>query len=297
MPLPQNIPDDETRLGNLRQAIDTTTKALRECNALKAVVGRRIQAGASLVLDVDGKALTALNIKAGIQLLASRLVLEYAQDVSDPPVFIALMNGAMPFAHALQMALSRRGLQFEFTTMEVKSYQGTTSGDLSITSAFGYPIAGRRVVILDDIADTLKTGNAVKAFLETHGAVAPKLAVLLDKKGVRSDLENNPDYIGFEIDNQFVIGCGMDYLDLCRYLCDGSIKVVDQQTLPDPDELATLGKITALNAELIQLKQEEKALAKALEIKSQASNLGLFAVSEAAASSDATPDTLVPANI
>lgn len=264
MPLHVELNTINQSLDAARAEKQAVLAQLQALNARKVSITKHVIKHASMMHDIHGTVLSEENIACGIEGLAAQLVDQYAgENDLNPPVFVSLMNGAMPFAHAFQMALSRYyGFQFEFITMETSSYKGIVAGDLSISGEFTYPIAGRRVFILDDIADTLKTGNTVKAFLETRGPQSVELVVLLDKKNVRLDPDNNPEYSVFQVDNKFLIGGGMDYLDLCRYLNDGGIYAVDLTTLPTKPVLDELDEIPALDADYIQLMQREAKLSR-----------------------------------
>jgi hypoxanthine phosphoribosyltransferase len=231
--------------------------------ALKVRVSNQAIETASLAKDISGIELTAKNIMERLDVLADQVIAEYGQySDSNPPVFVSLMNGGLPFAGWFQAILAEKGFNVEFTTMKTKSYTGTTSGTLSITSNFSHPVVGRDVIILDDIADTLKTGNGVKAIIAGQRAASVKMLVLLDKQDVRADPNNNPDYSAFKVNNEFIIGCGMDYYDLCRYLDSGDIKVVDETQLPSKEEQEQLGRIRVLDKQVIQLMEKEERLNK-----------------------------------
>ena len=309
MPLHVELNSINQSLDAVRTELFAVREQLQALNSLKSQIGVRISKHASIIHDIKGDALSGEHISREIERLASRLAYTYAsENQSNPPVLVSLMNGAMPFAHALQMALSARGFQFEFTTLTTKSYQGTTSGDLSIVGEFTHPIAARRVFILDDIADTLKTGNTIKTFLKARGAASVDLLVLIDKQDVREDPDNNPEYSVFQIDNKFVIGGGMDYLDLCRYLENGDIKAVDLTTLPNNLEMEQLNQIPVLDTRVIQLMVREEKLfrqqarciqnqaeqAEALKTASDKTvyTPGFFGVSEVSVTPEPTADAL-----
>ncbi|MCH9689024.1 MAG: hypothetical protein K0U10_00005, partial [Gammaproteobacteria bacterium] len=210
-----------------------------------------------------GVELTAKRIMERLNALADQIIADYGKAYdSNPPVFVSLMNGGLPFAGWFQDILAKKGLNVEFTTMKTNSYIGTTSGALSITSDFSHPVVGRDVIILDDIADTLTTGNGVKAIIAGQRAASVKMLVLLDKQDVRTDPNNNPDYSAFKVNNEFIIGCGMDYYDLCRYLDSGDIKVVDETQLPSKEIQEQLARIRVLDKQVIQLMEKEERLEK-----------------------------------
>lgn len=78
-------------------------------------------------------------------------------------------------------------------------------------------IRGREVLLIDDIFDTGKTLVHVTQLLEQLGPASVKTAVFLNKLG-QSVVSAKPDYVVFEIPNEFVVGYGLDYSDLYRNL-------------------------------------------------------------------------------
>ena len=227
------------------ESIRTELKAL---NQLNADISRRVTDHLTDISDIEGNALVETTLRARVAELADELVAAYGDKrYLNPPVFVSLMSGALPFASWFQEALADRGFLVEFSTMKVTSYAGTQSGDLSITSDFSYPVGGRDVFILDDIVDTGKTSDAVKAFLKARGAVSTCFVALVDKQGVRfnvqgeEDLTNKPEHAAFKVENQFLMGAGMDYNNLGRYLKDGGIKALtDYSTLTTEEEQVQL---------------------------------------------------------
>ena len=100
----------------------------------------------------------------------------------------------------------------------VTSYgNGTTSGELRLTKDISADIKGKHVILVEDILDSGKTLKFVKdLFLEREPA-SIKVCTLLNKK-VRKSEVIKADYIGFDVDNVFVVGYGLDYAQLYRNL-------------------------------------------------------------------------------
>ncbi|HVU90350.1 MAG TPA: hypoxanthine phosphoribosyltransferase [Pirellulales bacterium] len=102
--------------------------------------------------------------------------------------------------------------------VQATSYRGaTTPGELELNLDLLPDIAGRQVLIVDDIFDT---GHTLAALVEKFMALGPaqlRSAVLLRKAG-RVEVPLQPDHVGFEIPNEFVVGYGLDYADLYRNL-------------------------------------------------------------------------------
>ena len=103
--------------------------------------------------------------------------------------------------------------------IQASSYRGatTTRGDLIINSELMLDISGRDVLLVDDIFDT---GHTLHQVVEKLGDFKPKSvrsAVLLRKRG-RQEVDYQPDYVAFQIPDEFVVGYGLDYEDMYRNL-------------------------------------------------------------------------------
>lgn len=130
------------------------------------------------------------------------------------PLLIGLLNGSVPFLAELCKHID---VDMEYTFMQVSSYKGTQSSDLNITKDLGVDVSQRDLLIVEDIIDTGKTLKTVKELLLARGARSVKIVTLLDKKEARThDIE--ADYVGFDIENQFVIGFGLDFNQKYRQL-------------------------------------------------------------------------------
>jgi hypoxanthine phosphoribosyltransferase len=103
--------------------------------------------------------------------------------------------------------------------LQASSYRGatTTRGELVINSELMLDISGRDVLLVDDIFDT---GHTLVRTLEKMREFEPtsiRSAVLLRKKG-RQEIDYKPDFVGFDIPDEFVVGYGLDYEDMYRNL-------------------------------------------------------------------------------
>lgn len=103
--------------------------------------------------------------------------------------------------------------------LQASSYRGatTTRGDLVINSELMLDVSGRDVLLVDDIFDT---GHTLARTIEKMGEFGPtsvKTAVLLRKHG-RQEVEYEPDFVAFDIPDEFVVGYGLDYEDMYRNL-------------------------------------------------------------------------------
>jgi hypoxanthine phosphoribosyltransferase len=119
------------------------------------------------------------------------------------------MNGALFFFTDLIRAVAIDDL--EIATINLASYAGTQSASqLRGLDALNVSVAGRHVLIVDDIFDTGRTLSALSARLKELGAVEVKICVLLEKRR-QHEILVKPDWTGFKIADEFVIGYGLDH--------------------------------------------------------------------------------------
>ena len=97
------------------------------------------------------------------------------------------------------------------------SYQGTERGKLSINSDMMLDITDRDVLLIDDIFDTGHTLQEVRELMNELGPTSLKSAVLLCKTG-RQEVDWRPEFVAFDIPDEFVVGYGLDYNDEYRNL-------------------------------------------------------------------------------
>ncbi|MCU0829983.1 MAG: hypoxanthine phosphoribosyltransferase [Rhizobiaceae bacterium] len=144
----------------------------------------------------------------------ARRNLELAKDIAarahDDLLVIAVLKGSFIFAADLVRAMHDVGLAPEVEFMMISSYgKGTTSGELRLTRDIDSDVAGRDVILIDDILESGKTLAFARDLLMGRGAKSVSFAVLLDK----SEGRNAPisaDFTGFDCPDHFVVGYGMD---------------------------------------------------------------------------------------
>ena len=137
------------------------------------------------------------------------------RDRERPPLLVALLRGSVPFLVEL---IEHIDLDIQYDFMDVTSYAGTESGgDIKILKDLDTSVQDLDILLVEDIVDTGRTLDAVISLLKNKGARSVKIVTLLDKPS-RRVLEMKPDYVGFEVPNEFVVGFGMDYNQLYRGL-------------------------------------------------------------------------------
>lgn len=130
-------------------------------------------------------------------------------------VFIGILKGSVMFMSELAKNI-KNNVELEF--MEVSSYEGTEStGVVRINKDIRDSIEGKDVIIVEDIIDTGRTLTYLVEYLKQKNPNSLKIATMLSKPS-RRIMELNVDYIGFAIDDKFVIGYGLDYNEKYRNL-------------------------------------------------------------------------------
>jgi hypoxanthine phosphoribosyltransferase len=173
-----------------------------------------------------------------IRVRVGELVEQIKADLGDAdPVVVALLKGSVVFLADLIRGFDRP-LAFDF--IGVSSYgDGTSPGaKIEFTKELSVDIAGRHVLVVDDILDTGRTLRQVLGYLEMFRPASVRTCVLLDKRA-RREVAVEPDYTGFAIGDEFVVGYGMDFADRYRNLpyigVLGSDRLGSGQTGKAPD--------------------------------------------------------------
>ena len=156
-------------------------------------------------------------IREAVEEIADDIRSDYDND--QPPLYITVMNGGMPFASDLAMALGERGLDLEFDYLHATRYRGQTRGSgLAWLHRPATSMRDRRVLLADDILDEGHTMLAIKRWCEDQGARDIRIAVLALKKHDRCVEGIRADYIGLEVPDAYVYGYGMDFHEQGRNL-------------------------------------------------------------------------------
>lgn len=136
-------------------------------------------------------------------------------------VLVAILKGSFVFAADLIRALNLRGVGAEVDFMTLGSYGTATvsSGTVRLLRDVEISVAGREVLIVDDILDSGRTIAFARRHLKERGATAVRVCVLLDKTVAKSDdHKEHADFVGFSCPPAFVVGYGMDHAHKFRGL-------------------------------------------------------------------------------
>ena len=151
-------------------------------------------------------------IEKTVHRIATQIKNEYSDDV---PLFVVVLNGAVFFAASLMQAVD---IPLEMCSIKCSSYFGTqSSGEVKQLLGISGDISNRRVIVVEDIIDTGLTIKHICELLREKKVKDIKIASLTLKKDIyQGDIPI--DYIGFEIEDKFVVGYGLDYNELGRNL-------------------------------------------------------------------------------
>ena len=152
-----------------------------------------------------------------IDVRVGEMAAEIARAYDGKPVtVVGVLTGCLIFTADL---IRRIDLPLRVAFVTASSYRGATlvAGLLEIRDELLPDIAGKHILLLDDILDTGKTLTRVVAHLIDRAAASVKVGVLLRKSG-RQEVPFEPDFVGFTIPDKFVVGYGLDFNDEYRHL-------------------------------------------------------------------------------
>lgn len=157
--------------------------------------------------------LSETEIQNRVDELGAKIARDYR---GEPVTVLGVLTGCLIFLSDLirQMDLSLRvGL------LQASSYRGatTTPGKLTWNADLIPDLTGRHVLLIDDIFDTGHTLQTIAEAIQAREVASVKTCVLLWKTA-RTVVPLKPDYVGFEIPDEFVVGYGLDYNDHYRHL-------------------------------------------------------------------------------
>jgi len=154
-------------------------------------------------------------IAVQVSTLANKIVKTMPKDV----MIIVLLRGSFVFAADLIRALHAVGMhpQVDFLTLSSYGKNTTSSGSVEIVRDLTEDMNGRDVLIIDDILESGRTLHFAHFLVSERGAKSVKTVVLLEKPGKRK-FDINADFVGFNVEDKFVVGYGLDYANYYREL-------------------------------------------------------------------------------
>lgn len=156
----------------------------------------------------------AATLDAGVARIAAEIDRDQA---GRPALLVGILKGSIFFLCDLAKKLETTPVSLDF--LQVSSYGSGTksSGNVRLQRDLSTDVAGREVIIVEDIVDTGRTLTKIIELLGTRHPRSVRICALLKKKIAGN--EGIPvDYLGFTIDDHFVVGYGLDYAEMYRNL-------------------------------------------------------------------------------
>ncbi len=163
--------------------------------------------------DLSAVLLDEYRIQTRVREIGQQIASEYKDKV---PVLIGIMKGGFIFLADLCRSIT---IPLEIDFMAISSYgsQTSSSGVVKIRKDIDTDIAGRHVIVVEDIVDSGLSLQYIREYLGKHAPASLRICVLLDKPAAHK-MAASFEYVGFEIGNEFVVGYGLDYNSQYRNL-------------------------------------------------------------------------------
>lgn len=164
--------------------------------------------------DIDRVLISAEELQARVRELGQRISQDYAE--VDNLLMVGVLKGCVVFIVDLARAIN---LSVALDFIAISSYGQSTesSGVVRLLKDLETDIAGRHVLIVEDIIDSGLTLAYLRSQLERRGPASLRICTLLNKPERRS-ADVMVDYVGFDIPNEFVVGYGLDFGERYRNL-------------------------------------------------------------------------------
>jgi hypoxanthine phosphoribosyltransferase len=165
---------------------------------------------------LDKELFSAEQIRTRINALADDIARDYG---ADDILAVSILKGSFVFTADLIRALAGHQVHplVDFMTLSSYGSSSMSSGKVLLHQELSLPVKGHRVLLIDDILDTGLTLQTARELLIQKGADEVRTCVLLDKPS-RRVAPITADYSGFQIENVFVVGYGLDYNSRYRHL-------------------------------------------------------------------------------
>lgn len=153
-------------------------------------------------------------LKKAVDEIGKAITNDYSAD--NPPLLVGILKGSVVFMADLMRAID---IPCEIDFMVAQSYGNSSisPGNVQIKQDLTTDIANRHVIIVEDILDSARTIYSIIETLKVRKPASIKICTLLDKKVTRA-FPLKADYKCFDIENQFVVGYGLDYAQKFRNL-------------------------------------------------------------------------------
>lgn len=197
----------------------------------KKTAHNRLGAGThSMLKDISKILVSDAQIRERIAELGKEITSYYHARGIEEISLVCITNGSIVFVADLMREI---GLHLRLDCIRVSSYQNEMSPitEPEIIDQIRLDLKGRHTLLIDDILDTGATLSKIVKILKRMGPASLRTCVLLDKEGRRTK-HFTPEYRGFSIPDEFVVGYGLDFAELYRNLPFIGVLKAEQQNPP-----------------------------------------------------------------
>ena len=168
--------------------------------------------------DIDHVIISEEQIREKTAELAKQVSADHA-DAEGGILLVCVLKGAVMFMADFARAMGREGRPVEMEFMAVSSYgqRATSSGVVRILKDLDRDIAGKHVIVVEDIVDSGLTLSWLLKYLESRTAASVEVVALLRKPDAIK-VQVPVKYVGFDIPSEFVVGYGLDFAERYREL-------------------------------------------------------------------------------
>ena len=156
---------------------------------------------------------TVEQIKQRVRELGTQINTDYSGKI---PLMIGVLKGCFVFFADLARSIDIK-CEIRFLIASSYGFSSVTSGVVKIGTELDFDIAGRDVIIIEDILDSGVTLSALCDIIKEQGPASLKVCALLDKPA-RRRVAISADYLGFTCPDEFIVGYGLDYAERYRNL-------------------------------------------------------------------------------
>ncbi len=168
---------------------------------------------------------SAERVCARIAELAAEIAADHRSEGAGDPLFIVIAEGACRFAEMLQQEVAACGLQTAALVVRARRTDGQVLRPVQVEDFEPARCRDRDVIVVDDIADEGRTLEAVLALVTAAASRRVRTAVLVSKHA-RRRVALTLDYVGFEVEDGWIVGFGMDL--------DGELRELDHLAVVEP---------------------------------------------------------------
>lgn len=154
-------------------------------------------------------------IAEAVKSIARQIEGDYPREM---PLMVGVLKGSFIFLADLVRQINRP-VELDFLRLSSYGSDTNTFGRIKLRMGVASPVKGRDVLVVEDIVDTGLTTSYAARYLRRKGASSVRLCTLLDKPS-RRRAPVIPDYLGFTVPNQFIVGYGLDFDEQYRHLPD-----------------------------------------------------------------------------